>query len=44
MKLQRSTQNCIGFISDSFVHVKDILGKTYEKISDLHDSEAKDKY
>ncbi|MBD3330002.1 replicative DNA helicase [Candidatus Peregrinibacteria bacterium] len=32
------------FISDSFVHIKNILNKTYEKISDLHDSEAKDKY
>ena len=31
-------------IKDRFVHIKDILGKTYEKISDLHDPEAKDKY
>ncbi len=32
------------FVSDSFVHVKDILGATYEKISDLHDADAKEKY
>lgn len=32
------------FLSDKFVHIKDILGMTYEKISDLHDPEAKDKY
>ena len=31
-------------IKDRFVHIKDILNKTYEKISDLHDPEAKDKY
>jgi len=31
-------------ISDKFVHIKEVLGKTYEKISDLHDPEAKDKY
>ena len=31
-------------IEDKFVHVKDVLSKTYEKISDLHDPEAKDKY
>jgi replicative DNA helicase len=32
------------FIADKFVHVKDVLNQTYEKISDLHDPEAKDKY
>jgi len=32
------------FISDSFVHIKDVLSTTYEKISDLHDADAKDKY
>ncbi|MDA1060711.1 MAG: replicative DNA helicase, partial [bacterium] len=32
------------FMSDRFVHIKDVLGKTYEKISDLHDPEAKEKY
>ena len=31
-------------ISDTFVHIKDILNATYEKISDLHDSEAREKY
>ncbi|MBI4235530.1 replicative DNA helicase [Candidatus Peregrinibacteria bacterium] len=32
------------FLSDRFVHIKDILNHTYEKISDLHDPEAKEKY
>jgi len=32
------------FISDRFVHVRDVLSQTYEKISDLHDPDAKDKY
>jgi len=32
------------FIQDKFVHIKDILAQTYEKISDLHDPEAKEKY
>ncbi|MBT4917523.1 replicative DNA helicase [Candidatus Peregrinibacteria bacterium] len=32
------------FMSDKFVHVKEVLNKTYEKISDLHDPEAKEKY
>jgi len=32
------------FLKDKFVHIKDILAQTYEKISDLHDPEAKDKY
>ena len=32
------------FIKDKFVHIKDILDQTYEKITDLHDPEAKDKY
>lgn len=31
-------------IKDRFVHIKDILGRTYEKISDLHDPDAKEKY
>ncbi len=31
-------------INDRFVHIKDVLSKTYEKISDLHDPETKDKY
>ncbi len=32
------------FLADRFVHIKDILNKTYEKISDLHDPETKEKY
>jgi replicative DNA helicase len=32
------------FMADRFVHIKDVLNKTYEKISDLHDPEAKEKY
>lgn len=32
------------FMADKFVHIKDILNKTYEKISDLHDPDAKEKY
>jgi len=32
------------FMSDRFVHIKDVLNQTYEKISDLHDPEAKEKY
>lgn len=32
------------FLTDKFVHIKEVLNHTYEKISDLHDSEAKEKY
>ena len=32
------------FLKDRFVHIKDILAQTYEKISDLHDPEGKEKY
>ncbi len=32
------------FLADRFIHIKDILNKTYEKISDLHDPETKEKY
>ncbi len=32
------------YMTDKFVHIKDVLGDTYEKISDLHDPEAKEKY
>ena len=32
------------FMADRFVHIKDVLNSTYEKISDLHDPEAKEKY
>lgn len=31
-------------IKDRFVHIKEILTGTYEKIADLHDPEAKEKY
>ncbi len=32
------------FIGDRFVHIRDVLNTTYEKISDLHDPEAREKY
>jgi len=32
------------FINDRFVHVKDVLSTTYEKISELHDPETREKY
>lgn len=32
------------FIKDRFVHVKEVLSHTYEKLADLHDPEGKDKY
>lgn len=32
------------FMADKFVHIKDVLNKTYEKISELHDPETKEKY
>ncbi|MBL4694887.1 replicative DNA helicase [Candidatus Gracilibacteria bacterium] len=32
------------FMKDRFVHIRDVLNATYEKISDLHDPEAKEKY
>jgi replicative DNA helicase len=32
------------FVRDKFMHIKDILAKTYEKITDLHDPDAKEKY
>lgn len=32
------------YVSNKFVHIKDVLNQTYEKISDLHDPEAKEKY
>lgn len=32
------------FVRDKFVHIKDILATTYEKISDLHDPDTKEKY
>lgn len=32
------------FIKDRFVHVKEVLSATYEKIADLHDPDNKEKY
>jgi replicative DNA helicase len=32
------------FVNDKFIHIKDILATTYEKIADLHDEEGQDKY
>ncbi|MDD3861305.1 MAG: replicative DNA helicase [Candidatus Gracilibacteria bacterium] len=32
------------YISDRFVHIKEVLNNTYEKISDLHDPDSKEKY
>ncbi|MFA6917575.1 MAG: replicative DNA helicase [Candidatus Gracilibacteria bacterium] len=32
------------YLSDRFIHIKDVLNQTYEKISDLHDPDAKEKY
>lgn len=32
------------FVKDKFIHVKDILAQTYEKISDLHDPDTKDRF
>lgn len=32
------------FIQDRFVHVKDVLSQTYEKLADLHDPDSKEKY
>lgn len=40
-ELFRVSQN---FMRNRFVHIKDILTGTYEKISDLHDPEAAEKY
>ena len=46
--LERAEKNLFGvsqtFVKDRFVHIKEILGMTYEKISDLHDPEAKEHY
>lgn len=32
------------FMKNRFVHIKEVLASTYEKISDLHDPEAAEKY
>jgi replicative DNA helicase len=32
------------FVKDKFIHIKEVLSSTYEKIADLHDPDSKDKY
>lgn len=32
------------FLKDKFIHIKEVLTGTYEKIADLHDPDNKDKY
>lgn len=32
------------FVKDRFIHIKEILAQTYEKISDLHDPETKERF
>ena len=32
------------FIKDRFIHVKEILSETYERLADLHDPDGKEKY
>lgn len=32
------------FLKDKFIHIKDVLNKTYEKISELHEADGQDKY
>jgi replicative DNA helicase len=32
------------FIKNKFVHIRDVLDQTYEKIADLHDEEGSEKY
>ena len=32
------------FVKDKFVHIKDVLTSTYEKIADLHDPDSKNNY
>lgn len=32
------------FVKDRFMHIREVLNKTYEKISNLHDPETKDRY
>ncbi len=32
------------FLKDRFIHIKEVLNATYEKITELHDPEMKDKY
>lgn len=46
--LERSEKALFGvsqtFLKDRFVHIKDVLSATYDKITELHDPETKDKY
>ena len=32
------------FVKDRFIHIRDILTSTYEKVADLHDPDSKSKY
>ena len=32
------------FVKDKFIHIQDVLSDTYEKIADLHDADAKQKF
>jgi replicative DNA helicase len=32
------------FVKDKFIHIQDVLSDTYEKIADLHDPDAKQKF
>jgi replicative DNA helicase len=46
--LEEAEKNLFGvsqtFLKDRFVHIKDILNATYDKITELHDPATKDKY
>jgi replicative DNA helicase len=46
--LENSEKSLFGvsqtFLKDRFIHIKDILNQTYDKITELHDPETKDKY
>lgn len=48
-ELLEEAEKCIfsvsqNFVRNKFIHIKDILAQTYEKIADLHDPEGKEKY
>jgi len=46
--LERSEKSLFGvsqtFLKDRFVHIKEVLSATYDKVTELHDPETKDKY
>lgn len=46
--LEEAEKNLFGvsqtFLKDHFVHIKEILNSTYDKITELHDPATKDKY